>query len=147
MFGSVRVPPPVRGTVAAILMFGLLGTVAALWANPFFMRMAPTGGFEIGLLLVQSILVGVYVGIERSACSMKTAGFGGVLGFLGVACPVCNKILVALFGAGALLAYFEPIRLYVALAGVGLSALAVWIKLRSSPLDSGTPAPGVAIGY
>lgn len=146
MFGSARVSPLVRGSVAAVLMFGLLGTVAALWTNSFFMRMAPTSGFEVGLLLVQSILVGAYVGIERTACSTKTAGFGGVLGFLGIACPVCNKILMALFGAGALLTYFEPIRLYVALAGIGLSALAVWIKLQSSASGPVARAPGVATG-
>lgn len=141
-----RLPALLRATAAAVAMFGLLGTVAALWSNPFFMRMTPTSGFEIGLLLLQSILVGTYVGIERVACPTKTAGIGGVLGFLGVACPVCNKVLVALFGTGALLTYFEPIRLYVALAGVALSALAVWAKLRSSAPGPVATVPGEATG-
>ena len=60
-------------------MFVALGTVAALWSNPLFMRMTPTGGFEIALLLLQSVLAGVYVGLPRSPCGKRTAGAGAVL--------------------------------------------------------------------
>ena len=35
-----------RGILFAIGSFLVLGTVAALWPNPFFMRMTPTSGFE-----------------------------------------------------------------------------------------------------
>ena len=52
-----------RGVVVAAVMFVMLGTVAALWANPFFMRMTPTSGFEVALLLLQSALAGIYVGL------------------------------------------------------------------------------------
>lgn len=110
-------------------MFVVLGTVAALWSNPLFMRMTPTGGFEIGLLLLQSVLAGVYVGLPRSPCGKRTAGAGAIIGFLGIACPVCNKLLVLLIGSALLLEYFEPVRLYVALGGATLLAAAVWLKL------------------
>lgn len=59
------------------------------------------------------------------------AGVGGVLGFLGVACPVCNKILLLLFGGELLLTYFEPVRLYVAAVGTAILAVAVvleWLR-------------------
>ena len=85
-----------RGAATAAAMFVLLGTVAALWNNPFFTRMTPAGAF---------------------------------IGFLGIACPVCNKLLVLLIGSALLLEYFEPVRLYVALGGAALLALAVWLKL------------------
>lgn len=117
-----------RAAAAASVMFLALGTVAALWPNPLFMRMMPTGGFEVALLLLQSVLAGVYVGLPRRTCGMRTAGAGAIVGFLGIACPVCNKILVLLIGSALLLEYFEPARLYVALAGVALLAAAVWIK-------------------
>ena len=119
----------VRGAAVAAAMFVLLGTVAALWNNPFFMRMTPAGGFEIALLFLQSVLAGVYVGLPRSACGKRTAGAGAIIGFLGIACPVCNKVLVLLIGSALLLEYFEPVRLYVALGGAALLALAVWLKL------------------
>jgi hypothetical protein len=128
------------GAGVAAAMFAGLGTVAALWDNPLFMRMTPTGSFEIALLLLLSILAGVYVGLPRNACGKRTAGTGGVIGFLGIACPVCNKILVLLFGSALLLEYYEPARLYLALSGVALLAAAIWIKsTRRGCADAGTP--------
>lgn len=118
-----------RGAAAAAAMFVALGTVAALWSNPWFMRMTAGGGFEITLLLLQSVLAGVYVGLPQSPCGKRTAGAGAIIGFLGIACPVCNKVLVLLIGSTLLLEYFEPVRLYVALAGAALLAAAVWVKL------------------
>jgi hypothetical protein len=118
-----------RGIGVAVAMFAGLGTVAALWENPLFMRMTPTGGFEIALLLLLSALAGLYVGLPQAECGKRTAGTGGVIGFLGIACPVCNKILVLLFGGALLLEYYEPVRLYLALGGVVLLAVAIWFKL------------------
>lgn len=117
-----------RAIALAAGAFVVLGTVAALWDNPIFVRMTPTSGFEIALLAVQSALLGLYLGIRRRICAVKKAGLGGILGYLGVACPVCNKILLFIFGSGVLLTYFEPIRLYVGLAGVALTMVALWQK-------------------
>ncbi len=118
-----------QGVAAAAAMFVILGTVAALWKNPLFMRMTPTEGFEIVLLLLQSVFAGVYVGLPQNPCGKRTAGAGAIIGFLGIACPVCNKLLVLAVGSALLLEYFEPVRLYVALAGAALLAAAVWLKL------------------
>ena len=113
------------GAVFATSTFVVLGTVSALWENPFFIRMTPVDGWETGLLALLSILSGAYVVIRRPFCSNKSVGFGGVLGFLGVACPVCNKILLFAFGSEILLTYFEPVRIYVAALGVVLTGWAV----------------------
>ncbi len=127
-------------------MFVALGTVAALWNNPLFMRMTPTGGFEIALQLLQSVLAGVYVGPPHSPCGKRTAGAGAIIGFLGIACPVCNKILVLLVGGALLLEYFEPLRLYVAFGGAALLAAAVWLKLaRPECFRAGIPAAGASL--
>ena len=118
--------------------FIALGSVAALWDNPLFIRMTPVSGFEIAALAALSLLLGVYVAIRRPFCSIKTASAGGVLGFLGVACPVCNKILLLLFGGELLLTYYEPVRIYVAAAGVLIAAVAVgreWVLVRRQPAE------------
>lgn len=120
----------IRGSLAAAASFGILGTVSALWENPLFIRMTPTSGFEITLLAVQSVLIGFYMAIPRSSCSVKTAGVGSILNFLGIACPICNKLLVFMFGSQLLLTYFEPVRLYVGMLGIALTTFALVRKLR-----------------
>lgn len=149
MFFTSVANPVVRhiawGVGVAAAMFAGLGTVAALWENPLFMRMTPTGGFEITLLLLLSALAGLYVGLPQAECGKRTAGTGGVIGFLGIACPVCNKILVLLFGGALLLEYYEPVRLYLALGGVALLVVAIWLKqTRRGCAEAGTPAGSVA---
>jgi len=130
-----------EGVALAIAGFVLLGTVAALWDNPFFVRMTPAGGWEIAMLGAMSAVSGVYVAIRRPFCSVKGAGAGGLLAFLGVACPVCNKILLLIFGGELLMAYYEPVRIYVAAAGALLIA---WFTLREYLLIRGQPEPGPA---
>jgi len=60
------------GVVVAVATFLALGTVAALWENPLFIRMTPAGEWEIGLLSFLALLSGIYVGIRRPLCSNKT---------------------------------------------------------------------------
>ena len=125
----------------AVATFALLGTVSAIWPNPFFMRMTPTAGFEIVILSAQSVLVGLYMAIQAPACASRVAGAGSVLGFLGVACPVCNKLLVLAFGPALLLQYFEPVRLYVGVLGLAIIAYALWRKASGTGCQ---PAGGLA---
>ncbi|MBI3041778.1 MAG: hypothetical protein HYY78_03025 [Betaproteobacteria bacterium] len=132
------------GVGVAAAMFAGLGTVAALWENPLFTRMTPTGGFEIALLFLLSALLGLYVGLPQAECGKRTAGTGGIIGFLGIACPVCNKILMLLFGSALLIEYYEPVRLYLALGGVVLVAVAIWLKLTGRGCaETGAPVSGV----
>ena len=119
-----------KGSFLAALIFAAFGTVSALWQNPFFIRMTPTTGFEISLLALQASLFGIYFSIPTDYCSTKTLSTGGVLGFLGVACPVCNKILLYVFGAELLLTYLEPARIYLAVIGTLIIGLALYIKLE-----------------
>jgi hypothetical protein len=139
LFSNVSPRQWMKGAVVALLAFGSLGTVSALWNNPLFMRMTPAGGWEIGLLGAMSVLFGLYVAIRRPTCADRTAGVGGVLGFLGVACPVCNKILLLLFGGELLLTYFEPVRLYVAAAGTAILAVAAVVEWRRGLSLTGAP--------
>lgn len=124
-----RIP---RAAAAALLSFALVGTITALWPNPLFARSTPAQGFEIWLLLAQSGLLGLYVAVRRPHCPVRKAGWGSVVVFLGIACPTCNKILLLLFGSGLLLEYFEPVRLYVAAAGVLLTAIALAVEFRAA---------------
>ncbi len=125
------------GIAVAVASFAALGTVAALWENPIFIRMTPAGGWEISMLALLAALTGVYVVIRRPFCSDKKIGAGSILGFLGIACPICNKILLMAFGSELLLTYYEPVRIYVAALGVIFAAWAVlreWRQWEPTPL-------------
>lgn len=117
-----------KGTVVSASAFAALGTVTALWNNPFFVRMTPAGPIEIGLLAIQSVLLGLYFAMPRTGCAGRPVATGSVLAFLGVACPVCNKILLFIFGSELLLVYFEPVRVYVAAFGVLVTVAALWLR-------------------
>ncbi len=119
-------------TVVGLASFVVLGTVAAVWPNPLFIRMVPTAGYELPLLAAQSILVVLYLGFRRPACGVRRIGLASAINFLGVACPICNKVLLLTFGATTLLTYFEPVRLYVGVGGVVLGLLAVLTQLVPS---------------
>jgi len=49
------------GLIIAVVSFAGLGAISTLWLNPFFIRMTPVDGWEIGLLALLSILIGIYV--------------------------------------------------------------------------------------
>lgn len=114
-----------KGVLVSVAMFLGLGTVSALWPNPLFIRMTAAGWWEILALLLTALLAGLFVVLRRKGCSLAGAQGGGVLGFLGIACPTCNKLLMLIFGGQALLTYYDPIRPLVASLGVAMLGMAV----------------------
>ena len=122
-----------HGTLTGLALFAVLGTVTAVWANPFFVRMTPVGPWELGATTLTAILSGVIVGLWVPQCRLRTSGAGGVASFLGIACPTCNKVLMLIFGGPALLAWFDPVRPWLALAGVitmSIAAVRAWRAFR-----------------
>lgn len=140
-----------RGTLAGLAVFLALGTVTAVWINPLFVRMTPVGPWELGATTLTAILAGVTVGLWVPQCRLRTSGAGGVASFLGIACPTCNKVLMLIFGGPALLAWFDPVRPWLAVAGViimSVAALRAWRAFRDfrmsagATADAGSTAPG-----
>ena len=52
-----------RGTLAGLAVFAALGTVTAVWINPFFVRMTPVGPWELGATTLTAMLAGVIIGL------------------------------------------------------------------------------------
>lgn len=103
--------------------------------NPWFTRMIPTRLQDYVFLSAITILAGLlgatYAFPRR--CSFqegKWAG-GGVLSFLAVGCPICNKIILVLIGTSGALTFFEPIQPFLGIAAISLMGLALSIRLRS----------------
>jgi hypothetical protein len=104
--------------------------------------MTPAGVWEIGLSPLCRCCSALYLVIRRRACSNRTAGAAGLLGFLGIACPVCHKILLLLLGSDLLLTYFESVRVYVAGAGVAVMSAAVLLECRRARCSAALSAWG-----
>jgi len=127
-------------------IFVAVGTVSAVWANPFFVRMTPVGPWEFPATAIMGILAGITAALWVPQCRVRGSGSGGIAGFVGIACPICNKILMLLFGAPALLAWFDPIRPYVAFGGIvmmGIAAFRTWrafCEAQSAPAKVGLSA-------
>lgn len=115
--------------LCSVVIFTFLGSLTGLWSNPFFTRMTNVEALDYFILTVESILLGFLVGVKRGSCSFKSAGTGGVFAFLGFACPVCNKLLVLIFGGTFLLTYFEPIRHELGLFGIVILSYLLYKKL------------------
>ena len=115
--------------IIATIVFVMMGTLTALWNNPYFIRMTPVTGWDYVILSLESMLIGLFIGIRRPRCATKKAGIGGVFGFLGFGCSICNKLLLLLFGSSFLLTYFEPVRYYVGAVGILIFTFALYQKI------------------
>ena len=126
-FPEVALRRRLIGLGSASVSFLALGTVSALWKNPFFARMTVVGSWEFPTLIGLSILTGVFAAVRRPACPINRAGAGNFAGFIGIACPTCNKILMLIFGGEALMRWFDPVRPLLAVLGM---ALLVYVIVR-----------------
>ncbi len=132
----------IRGTVVGLSLFALLGTVAAVWTNPFFVRMTPVGPWEFAATVLTALLGGITSALWIPTCRMRVSGTGGIASFLGIACPTCNKVLMLIFGGPALLAWFDPIRPWIAAVGTAVMAVAAantWRAFREFRRHSTLP--------
>lgn len=114
----------------AVLLFVALGTITALWPNPFFVRMTPVTAWDFALLTAEALLLGLYLALRAPGCAACRASVGGVLGFLGFGCTLCNKLLLVVLGAPLILQYVEPWRHGLGALGIAMLTLALWHKAR-----------------
>lgn len=103
--------------------------------NPWFTRMIPTRTQDYVFLVITALLATVLGATYAypTSCKLqegKLAG-GGLLSFLTVGCPICNKVVLILLGTSGALRYFEPIQPFLGLASMILLVIAIWIRLRA----------------
>lgn len=124
-------------TLFSILFFIVFGLVTVLIPNKFFARMTSINLLDYTFLVLTSILLGTYLSFHRfqkkhGSKTCTTAAYtGGIGGFLGFSCVVCNKILVLLLGLTGVLAYVEPYRPIIGSVGITLMGYAVVSKGKS----------------
>lgn len=123
-------------TLYGSLFLILFGIVTVLIPNDFYVRMTPITFLDYVLFILTSFLLGTYTSLSlhksvstNLACDSGAFG-GGVGGFVGFGCAICNKILVLLLGITGVLTYVEPYRPIIGFVGVGLLSYAVYAKFK-----------------
>ncbi len=126
----------VLGSMFGIGFFLLFGIVTAITPNSWFTRMIPANQLDWIFLILSSLLIGAYIGVDfykkktvRTCNVVATSGSVG--SFLAFACPICNKLLVALFGATVLLTYFEPYRPILGIVSNTLLGVVLYWRIKA----------------
>lgn len=127
---------PLRFVLTTLIAASLIALVTAVPTaiidNPWFTRMTPVYAdqyfFWIGTSLLSGALLATYVGGVRVDGAAAGGFGGGLLGYLAIGCPICNKLIVGLLGVAGAMDYFAPVQPF--LGALGLAALAVALALR-----------------
>lgn len=122
-----------KGLGVAVLTALAIGIPSDVIDTGLFSRMVPVRSWEYVALPVVAVLAGVWAAIPRLA--VRTRANAGVLGSLtgalfAVACPVCNKIILALLGASGALTIWAPVQPVLAVVSVLALAAAVVVRWR-----------------
>ncbi len=123
------------GFLFGIGAFSAVGIPTAVIPNQWFRRMTPTRPQDF-IFLAATALIAAAIGAtytSQSACPRQERKLtaGGVLSFLAVGCPICNKIVVLLLGVGGTLNYFAPIQPVLGLVSVALLGFTLFLRLRA----------------
>lgn len=113
----------VIGLLSSLSFFILLGLVSAIIPNSFFSRMTDISNFDWVILVLTSILAGLYLGLyyfikNNKNLSSSCAIGGGILGFLAFACPICNKLIILVLGFSGAMTYFAPLQPILGVLGI-----------------------------
>jgi hypothetical protein len=132
--------------VAAALLTGVPTDIVP---TGLFGRMTPVRWWDYPVWALSALLLGLiaatYVSAPRLRRERTGLAFGGgLIAYVAVGCPICNKLVVAALGAGGALAYFEPIQ--PALAGASLALLAATFVARLRGLAACRPPSAEARG-
>ena len=122
--------------IAGGIFLVIFSLITALFPNNWFIRMTPANSLDYVFLVLTSLLLGAYVSLsltekKRTKQNNAAAYGGGVGGFLGFGCALCNKLLLLIFGAVGVLTYVEPYRPLLGTIGVGLMGYAVYTKNKA----------------
>lgn len=130
--------------LAAVATFLVIGVPTDIVPNPVFGREVPVRPWEPYVLVLTSVLTGLWFGLQRARAaspeqedsSVPTLSAAG-LALFAVACPVCNKIVLIALGTSGALGFWEPLQPW--LAGISLVALlgSVVYAARKRPCADG----------
>lgn len=144
-----------RATGVGTAGAALIAVPTDLIDTPWFTRMTPTWWWDYVSAVAAVVLVVVLagLGVRRGPSRCRTAQdnpvrvgsapWAGVAGVaLAVACPVCNKVVIALLGVSGALELWAPAQPAVGAAVVLLLGFAVALRWPTGDAGADDPEPG-----
>jgi hypothetical protein len=124
--------------VGMLAMLGtavLLGVPSDVIPNPWFTREIAVDAFDVVTLVCLSMLAGALaatyaIAVGPTAAAGRTGVGSGLLGFVAVSCPVCNKAVVALIGTAGASGWFASLQPVLGALAIALAAAALLVRLR-----------------
>ncbi|MBU4336218.1 MAG: hypothetical protein KJ548_06565 [Actinobacteria bacterium] len=144
---------------AALLTVLVVAIPTAMIPTPVFGREVGVTVWAWPVLLVTAVLSGVlsasYLGGPATVTPQDTGlavapvvadderpgrfgAAGGLLTFLAVGCPVCNKLALVALGYAGAIQWFAPVQPWLGAAGI---ALLLYALVRRLPNEGGCPVP------
>jgi len=120
--------------IGAIVAFVALGVPTAMIDTSYFIRMIPVRAEDYVIWIGSSILLGLVLGTFAISSVKGNGGKalgGGILSYLAVGCPICNKLVILFLGISGALAYFEPVQLYLGIGSVVLLGWTLLLRAKS----------------
>lgn len=133
---------------ATLISALVLGLPTEMIPNPIFGRQIEAPGWTYAAFALSAVLAGLllatYVRNEplpatdrdpddeepELGADEKRFTLGGLLAFLAIGCPTCNKLVVLALGSSGALRWFEPVQPVLALAGIALLGYALRRRLQ-----------------
>jgi hypothetical protein len=125
--------------LSAVVIALIMAVPTAIIPTPIFGRSVEVTWWSYPVVVLTAVLGGLlfatYVrepgdGGQREEPTSKLAIAGGVLSYLAVGCPVCNKLVLLALGASGAMTWFAPVQGYLAIVAIGLMVGALIIRLR-----------------
>jgi hypothetical protein len=136
------------GVAVALATIFIIGMPTAVIPSPWFSRTIATRWWDYLVLGFTALLAGAIGGTYAlpAACPINSRRLtlGGALSYFAVGCPLCNKMVLLVLGAGGALTYFQPFQPVLALGSLGLLGVTLWarITLVRATWKDGTNAVG-----
>ena len=119
------------GALAVALVTGIPTDIVN---TSLFTRMTPIYPDQLFFWVTTSVLSGLllasyFLAVPGRSGAASGVG-GGLLGFLAVGCPVCNKLIVGILGVAGAMEFFAPAQPFLGALGMLLLMGALALRIR-----------------
>lgn len=128
----------------------VLGVPTAIVPNPVFGRIIPTTALDVVVWLISSFLLGLLVATYAPGMRLDVGerapggriGAAGIVTYLAIGCPICNKLLLLVLGTSGTLQLFAPLQPLLGVLAITGLVVSLWLRLRQLARRSACPLPG-----